>query len=288
MKTPRLLIVTGFAATTVALIWQAHLILELRAAVAELRKDLRMCLETALDNPTAPFSAPDRERREKLELIKLRNEVRELREGMTESHARERMANVRTLVRSVLPTPAMPGGWKIRSEWQGMESHATNGYVQALKALTGATNDYQRFLYLDRAAKTSLAVGRTQEARQFATDMLVLDDKYSRGNPEKANGDAVHDGHLVLGLLALDEGRLEEAKRHLLAAGKSNGSPVLGSFGPNMSLAQELLEKGEQETVLQYLESCRKFWGSGSEKLDAWIKDIHAGRVPDFGANLIH
>ena len=41
----------------------------------------------------------------------------------------------------------------------------------------------------------------------------------------------------------MDEGRIEEAKRHLLAAGRSSGSPVLGSFGPNMSLAKDLLEK---------------------------------------------
>jgi hypothetical protein len=91
----------------------------------------------------------------------------------------------------------------------------------------------------------SLAVGRTEEARQFATDMMVLNEKYSRGVPEKANGDVVHNGNLVLGIIALDEGRIEEAKWRLLAAGRSTGSPVLGSFGPNMSLAKGLLAKGE-------------------------------------------
>ncbi|HEY5914197.1 MAG TPA: hypothetical protein VJA21_26720 [Verrucomicrobiae bacterium] len=288
MKTAQIFISAGFLAGVVALGWQAHAIKQLQTEVAGLRKDLRSVLETALDKPTAAFSDPDQNRRDKLELIKLRNEVRELKEGMAESHARERMANVRTIVRSVLPTPAGAGGWKIRPEWKGMEAHATNQYAQEMKALAGATNEYVRFLNLDRAAKISLAVGRTEEARQFARDMLVLDDKYSRGDPEKANGDAVHDGHLVLGLIASDEGQVEEAKRHLLAAGKSRGSPVLGSFGPNMSLAKELLEKGEQETVLQYLESCRKFWGSGSEKLDEWTKDIQAGRIPNFGGNLIY
>lgn len=288
MKTSNILILTGFIAGIIALAWQAHAIKQLHADVAALRKDLRSVLETALDKPNASASDADRQRREKLELIKLRNEVRELKEGLVASHARERMANLRTIVRSVLPTQTTAGGWKIRSEWQGMERDLTNQYAQAIKVVTTATNEYQRFLYLDRAAKTSLAVGRTAEARRFATDMLVLDDKYSRGDPEKANGDAVHDCHLVLGLIALDEGHLEEAKRHLLAAGKSNGSPVLGSFGPNMSLAKELLEKGEQETVLEYLASCRKFWGSGSEKLDAWTKDIQAGRIPEFGANLIY
>ncbi len=288
MKTSRILILTGFAAAIVALGWQARTISALRTEVAGLRKDLRTSLESALDQPDDPSSEADRKRREELELIKLRHQVRELNESMVESHARERMANVRTVVRSLLPAPSTSGPWKLRPEWKGMEAQATNQYAQAMTALTSATNEYVRFLSLDRAAKMSLAVGRTEDARQFATDMLVLDDQYSRGEPDKANGDVVHNGHLVLGRIALDEGRIEEAKRHLLAAGKSNGSPVLGSFGPNMSLAKDLLEKGEQETVLQYLESCRKFWRSDNGKLDAWTKDIHAGRIPNFGANLTY
>ena len=63
---------------------------------------------------------------------------------------------------------------------------------------------------------------------------------------------------------------------------------MLGSFGPNMSLAKDLLAKGEQETVLEYLELCRKFWGLNRGKLDEWVKDIEAGRMPEFGANLIY
>jgi len=286
MKTSRILILSGTVAAVVALWWQARTIKELRTEVASLRKVLRS-LESSLDEPTSPFSKADQEGREKLELIKLRHQVRELNESMVESHARERMANVRTIMRSLLPSPTT-GPWKLRPEWKGMEAQATNQYAQAMNALAGATNEYVRFLNLDRAAKMSLAVGRTEDARQFATDLLVLDDKYSRGDPEKANGDAVHNGHLVLGRIAVDEGRIEEAKRHLLAAGQSNGSPVLGSFGPNVSLAKDLLEQGEQETVLQYLDSCRKFWRSDNGKLDGWTKDIHAGRIPDFGANLMY
>ena len=270
----------------IALGWQAQRIRELRTEVAGLRADLSTLSGSAPDLPGDSSSAAERERLEKLELVKLRNQVRELKEGMAEAHAREQMANVRTVLRSVVPVSMTAGPWQFRPEWKGLESQATNRYAGAMKALAAATNEYVRFLSLDPAAKMSLAVGRTEDARQFATDMLVLNDKYSGGDPEKANGDAVHDGHLVLGRLALDEGRMDEAKRHLLEAGKSKGSPVLGSFGPNMSLAKTLLEKGDQETVLRYLELCRKFWSS--EKLDEWTKDINAGRIPDFGANLIY
>jgi len=38
----------------------------------------------------------------------------------------------------------------------------------------------------------------------------------------------------------LKEGKVEDAKHYLLEAGKTPGSPQLNSFGPDMSLAEEL------------------------------------------------
>ena len=58
----------------------------------------------------------------------------------------------------------------------------------------------------------------------------------------------------------------------------------MNSFGPNMSLAKDLLEKGERETVLNYFELCRKFWNMDYGKLDEWSREVKAGRIPQFGA----
>ena len=287
MKTSRLLIFIGFVAAIVALVCQAKTISELRAEVAGLRKDLQTSLESALDNAVGLPSEAAEARREKLELIKLRHQVRELNESAVGSHARERMANVRTIMHSLLPTSATSEPWKFRPEWKGMEALATNQYAQAMGTLASATNDYVRFLCLDWAAKMSLVVGRPEMRANSPRTCCCWTTNTAGGIPEKANGDVVYNGHMVLGRIALDEGRIEEAKRHLLASGKSNGSPVLGSFGPNMSLDKGLLDKGEQEAVLQHLELCRKFWRSDGGKLDEWTKDIQAGRIPNFGANLI-
>src|SRR5690348_5469608 len=128
MKTSRLLILTGFAVAIVGLVWQARTIVKLRAEVAELRRDLRTSLENALENPTGVSSEAGEARREKLELIKLRHEVRELKEGMVESHAGNGPVNLRTVVRGLLPASADKGPWKFRPEWKGMEAQATNGY----------------------------------------------------------------------------------------------------------------------------------------------------------------
>ena len=53
-----------------------------------------------------------------------------------------------------------------------------------------------------------------------------------------------------------------------------------------MSLAKELLERGESEVVLEFFLLCAKFWEHGSDLLAEWIRQVRAGVKPDFGANL--
>ncbi|NQT11979.1 MAG: RNA polymerase subunit sigma-24, partial [Planctomycetes bacterium] len=98
----------------------------------------------------------------------------------------------------------------------------------------------------------------------------------------------VQDANLVLGRIAVQEGRIEDAKRHLIEAGKSPGSPQMNSFGPNVSLAKDLIEKGEREVVLEYFDLCRKFWELHRDRLDEWSQEVKDGKVPDFGANLVY
>ena len=82
------------------------------------------------------------------------------------------------------------------------------------------------------------------------------------------------------------EGRVADAVTFLRASGETPGSPQLNSFGPNMSLARDLLMQGETATVLAYFEQCRVFWKMGGSFLDAWSTQVQAGAIPDFGANL--
>jgi len=101
-------------------------------------------------------------------------------------------------------------------------------------------------------------------------------------------GDAVHCGHLVLGRLALAGGDVGAAKVHLLASAVPEGSGALSSFGPNLSLARDLLAHGETAVVLRYLGHCRRFWDSGVDDLKNWTEQIEQGQIPDFGANLVY
>ena len=146
-----------------------------------------------------------------------------------------------------------------------------------------ATPELDRREALEDAAVQSMELGKNDQARAYAMELLALlpesKDNWNYGN-------AVHRANLVLGQVALTEGRVDEAGRFLLEAGKTPGSPQLNSLGPSMKLAEDLLKIGERDVVLQYLENCRGFWGGGDGKIERWEQEIRAGGIPDFGGHL--
>jgi len=161
---------------------------------------------------------------------------------------------------------------------QGRLAKATNELVKA-------KTPQERFYALNDAAKESFVVGNVEDATKYAEELMTLLPKF----PGDWNyGNAVQDANLVLGRIAVKEGRIDEAKRYLIAAGNSPGSPQMNSFGPNVSLAKDLLEKGERDVAIQYLELCRRFWTMDRGRLEKWIQEIKAGKIPDFGANLVY
>ncbi len=158
-------------------------------------------------------------------------------------------------------------------------------YERAMKKLETARDEYHHWIALDSAAKESFNQGHDADAKKFADELENLAPKYVK---DWNYGNAIQDCNVVLGRLALKAGDTESAKQHLLAAGHSPGSPQMDSFGPNMSLAKDLLVKGEKAVVLEYLDLCRAFWELEKGKLDLWKSDVQAGRIPDFGATLVY
>jgi hypothetical protein len=167
-----------------------------------------------------------------------------------------------------------------------MQQNASNNFVRAMDKLAKANSDFERYSALGNAAKSEFVFGQFEDARSYASELLALDERFK--SEASRDGQAVYDGNLILGRLAAQEGRMDEAKQYLLEAGTTTGSAVLGSFGPNMSLAKDLLQSGERDAVLEFFEYCRKFWSTGNDKLTLWSDDVRAGRMPDFGANLLY
>lgn len=146
-----------------------------------------------------------------------------------------------------------------------------------------ATNEVERFCALNRAAKNAMTEGKTNDAKAYALELVKLAPKYTN---DWNYGNAIQDANQVLGRIALSEGNIAEAKERLLASADSKGSPQMNSFGPNMQLAKELLEKGEKEVVLQYFARCLTFWKMGTAQIKEWTESVNNGAIPNFGANL--
>lgn len=141
----------------------------------------------------------------------------------------------------------------------------------------------QRFHLLGDLAKAAFDAGDFKKAVAYANELL---DAASKRQDDSWYGTAIHQGNLVLGRVALRTGDTQKAKAWLLKAGETPGGGTLDSFGPNMALAKELLERGEKDTVIQYLELCKRFWKNPA--LDAWLQSIKAGGTPEFGGNLVY
>jgi hypothetical protein len=141
---------------------------------------------------------------------------------------------------------------------------------------------------LPRRARAAFDTGEFAVATKFAEECLALAASPQLPDFFQNDGNAIHHGHLVLGRIALRHGDVDRAKNHLIESGKTAGAPNLASFGPNMSLAAELLQRGEMGCVLEYLQLCEEFWSLGGETLASWRAEIMSDRMPDFGANLVY
>lgn len=140
-------------------------------------------------------------------------------------------------------------------------------------------NEIRKIYILQDLAKISFEAGEIEKAKNYSIELLK---RAEMGEGKWFYGNAVHYGNIVLGKIALKENKKEEAKKYLIEAGKTPGSPQLNSFGPDFTLASELLKKGERQTVLEYLNLCEKFWKMGVETLKDWEALIKDGRTPDF------
>jgi hypothetical protein len=157
---------------------------------------------------------------------------------------------------------------------------STQRLKSALQKMAHPKHERSRFYALDDAAKESFNLGKREDARVYAEELKLLAEKYTT---DWNYGNAIQDYNIVLGRLAIVDGRMGEAKQYLIEAGKSPGSPQMNSFGPDMSLAKDLLKKGEKDVVLEYFELCRKFWKMDEGKLDSWASEVKAGKIPNFG-----
>lgn len=153
-------------------------------------------------------------------------------------------------------------------------NQAAKAMAQFEIAVANDDPDYENPYLRGDLARAAFHANQPEKARRYANELLAL----------STSGKAIHDGNLVLGLVALKEGSVEQAKTYLLASAEVLDGPTITTSGPNMSLAQALLQQGEKEVVLEFFQLVGKFWKD--KKLNRWTKQVNQDKIPDFGANL--
>ena len=164
-------------------------------------------------------------------------------------------------------------------QYRAAQKHAPADKIDPLeKAVAIAPNEASRLWVMPDLANAYFDSGNSKKASATANAMLEIAGRSPGGN----YGGAIHAGNTVLGRVALKQNNVDEAKTRLLAAGRTPGSPVLNSFGPSWTLAQELAGRGERDTVLAYIDLCRVFWKMSATRLDSWAATLRAGGTPNF------
>lgn len=158
-------------------------------------------------------------------------------------------------------------------------------YERAVDRVAAAGASGLRFEFLGDAAVTALDAGRPDDARRWLREARAAigaagDDDDVGEAPEKA---AVAEGRL-----ALLDGDRATARDRLLASARALTEATQLSFGPNATLARDLLAAGDTATVRAYLAALDTTWTDGADKVAAWRAALDQGEGPDFGANLVY
>lgn len=125
----------------------------------------------------------------------------------------------------------------------------------------------EKYLYLFRFTILSARFGTTETALRNINLYENVAKELSEYKDVK--GDAFHQINIARGWLELKNNNEERAIYYLIESTKTDGSPVLGSFGPDMTLIRELYKRGRKESVLEYLDKIQSFWND-EEYISTW------------------
>jgi len=149
---------------------------------------------------------------------------------------------------------------------QAMEACGQERSKRASQALSEFETVLARQGTLDNSffltiAEMALEAGEIAKAKTYAGWLLQLGwQAVAMSRPSKQSGEFIHRGNILLGKAALQSGKLEAAKFHLLEAAKAPWAISSGNAQPDMTLAGQLLDKGEQIVVAKYLQLCQTIW----------------------------
>jgi hypothetical protein len=147
-----------------------------------------------------------------------------------------------------------------------------NASERAFRLLPGL----QRSFVLDDLAPLAYLAGDREKALKYA-ELMVEAPKGAiyRGKPS-------HNGNTVFGLIAMDDGNVELAKRYLLDSVTFPAGERVRLFSCDFRLARQLVELGEAESVKAFIEKGVPHVRVIKRRKLEWFDSIDSGVMPNF------
>lgn len=163
--------------------------------------------------------------------------------------------------------------WPFKGLVEKRQKRIKNQYIENPTSIP----DYETHAILNDLAWNEYHNGNLDIAKKYSEELLRLNKIVERN---WNYGNAIHHPNTILGLICLDEGKIECAKNHLIKSSKTTGSPQLDTFGPCFDLAQRLIEVGEKKVIIKYLKNCQTFWEHDKGRILKWLSEIENGEIP--------
>ncbi len=153
------------------------------------------------------------------------------------------------------------------------------------KALDAAGSDGQQLRVLPNLANAEFEARDDAAAERDAQRLLEL----AQANPKarESRGSDSRGANRAGARSARSRQQTAGPGTRLLESARvRKSSPGLSTAGPKLTLAQDLIEAGERDVVLQYLDLCRAFWTNDQGKIDRYVKLVKSASAPDLLARI--
>jgi len=198
----------------------------------------------------------------------------------------------RWLRRAIELAPAEPE-WKAFLvpvlRFQAGRSEDPRERARLLREAMGFVPEHDTPTSLTELAKAEFESGDDETARRDAQRAVDGAAELAKRNPQQA-ATLINRGNSVLGRIALARGDVAQARERLRAS-LQFAAPASINFsvaGPDLSLAEDLVDAGERDAVIEYLEASRQFWPYDRGLTGHYIRSIKAGKKREAFANFTH
>lgn len=161
-----------------------------------------------------------------------------------------------------------------RSDPESARTYYTNAFGELSKSI-------QKVSYSDCIALLKLMLEVSYEANQFdaCSKYAKLLVSHSDSLPERLRADGLNCGYLWLARISFESGRMYALRKYYLESARYRAIVPGSLLGPDLKLANKLLEAGHYKIVFEYLECCSTTWKENI--LKDLVEEFAAGQLPE-------